>query len=73
MSARAPSHGELSLVPSGDDLPPASGPQGEELVVRISANGRIEFSGSRADIEAFLQECAAAGLILDIEFLSWCG
>lgn len=73
LRAGSPQREDLSLVPSADDVPLSSGKRGEELVVRISADGHIEFTGSRADVEAFLEELAAEGLVLELRFLSWCG
>lgn len=60
------------------DPPPSSAPLfGAEasgyLIVRLSDEGAIEIQGSREHVNSFLQACALHGLILSLDYLSWCG
>lgn len=64
---------DMSLAPSAADVPGSDPAQGAELLVRITADGRIEFEGGRAEVEAFLEQCARLGIVLDLAYLSWCG
>lgn len=47
--------------------------RGTYLVIRIVADGRIQVEGRQADINAFLEQCARLGIVVDLAYLSWCG
>lgn len=45
----------------------------ERMIVQLQADGRITFQGGSRDMARFIEECKAAGLVLDIERISPCG
>jgi hypothetical protein len=65
---------DLGFVPAppGDGLP-ANDPAASYLIVRLGADGKIEFQGSREDVEVFLRACTREGLVMSLDYFSWCG
>jgi len=48
-------------------------PDGEYLWITLSVDGQVQIQGTRAAIEAFLRDCARAGLAIEGTELQWCG
>ena len=68
----APSAGSELLMPPAIQYVAAGAP-GHHLRIVLYPDGRLIFDGSRGDVERFLAACAAIGLDIDLETLSFCG
>ena len=64
---------DLTLVPTLLHSLRATKPEEAYLIVYVTDDGQVWLQGSRPEVEDFLAECAHLGLVIHLDYLSWCG
>lgn len=64
---------DVEFVPCPVDIPAGDTRSADYLIVRLGQDGSIQLQGSHREVERFLAECARSGIVLNLDYLSWCG
>jgi hypothetical protein len=52
---------------------PADTQGSSSLIIKLESDGRLHLTGSRQALEDFLPAIAQVGMVVELDFLNWCG